>query len=119
MTAEQGLVVVTGALLVASALYGGYRAIRRIVHFFDAFEVLVSNTGIAVDLVIHEFKANGGRLERPITSEEAAQRATIKDLMLDTRALLTRQGAQVKALSERTDKQSEALLEAIQKGQGR
>ena len=88
MPQEQAVVLAIKILFGAAALYGGYRTVRRVVHFFDAFETMVANTSVAVDLVIHEFAANGGRVEHPIVSETDAMKATIKDLMLDTRTLL-------------------------------
>lgn len=108
------------ALLVLGALtaaYGAFRTIRRVVHFFDAIEHAASDLTQAIRAVNHHLTENGGRLEKPLTNEEAKS-ATLMDLLLDIRAslhnLTTGQGKHDKAAEARVDRIIEGVKAAHQ-----
>ena len=82
------LYLVLYAVGVLTVGYGAWRMVRRVVHLFDSIEVAAARTTQAVDLIIHEFATNGGRNTLHLETDEQAQRATLKDLLLDLRSLL-------------------------------
>lgn len=86
MTTESAIAVLAVGVLVA--IYGIFRTLRRIVHFFDAVEVAAANHNLAMALIIHEFSSDADRVEEPITDLPSAKKATIKGLQLDMRASL-------------------------------
>lgn len=97
-------------------MYGVFRTVRRVIHFFDALEAAASEMTQAVRAVNHHLTENGGRTERPLT-EEQAKNATLMDLLLDMRALLHNltlgQGKHDKAADARVDRIIDGVRQVV------
>ena len=80
--------VIAAGLSAIGVSYWTFKAIRRLIHVFDAVEMAAGRTNQAVNLIIHEFTSNGGRaFTHPPLETTQAQSATTKDLLLDLRSL--------------------------------
>ena len=90
-------------------VYGGFIGLRRLVHVLDDVQAAAWRLDEASQLIIREFRPNGGRMEHGITSEADAQRATVKDLMLDHRSIL----AVIRANGRKHDAEAERRADRL------
>lgn len=104
-----------GVLGAFTAAWGVWKSTRWFVHKADAVERAAYRIVEASEIIIHEFRPNGGRVEAPVAGEANAQRATIKDVLLDQRSLLAEQRSVVQSLDSKTDTQTQMVLEELRR----
>lgn len=110
---DQGTILLVLSIIGGlTAAYAMWRTLRKIVHTFDAVEKAASRTTIAVEVILHQFSQNGGRLEQPL-AEESVGRASVMDLLLDMRAYLRRSVASAIEHDRNAAERTEELKKAF------
>ena len=111
MTPEQ-ISIAIAAIGALTVVYGVFRTVRRIVHFFDALETAAAEMTQAVNAVNHHLTENGGRVARPLT-EEQAKKATVMDLLFDIRVYLHSLAQGQKDHERAADKRAEQIIQGV------
>ena len=110
---SDGLVLFLVSLGAATTAFGFWRMVRRIVHTFDAVERAALRTTLAVEVILHQFAHNGGRIEPPLSDEQAKVTATVMDLLLDIRAGVVRTRVLTEAHERDAVTRTQSVIKAL------